>query len=95
MNFRKSQKVSNVAYIIGTIAAVIALLVGGENPTVRYIMLGIAALGWIVGFWVYYKNCRCPYCGRVQPKDRHVDCMYCGKPLDGSRAERKKKKKRN
>lgn len=93
MTYQKAHKISGIAYTIGTVSAMAALLAGNAYPAVKYSLLAFTAVCVIVGFCLFYKNCRCPHCGRVQPRQQRDTCLVCGKPLDSSGGRKNKKKK--
>ena len=82
MGFKKARSFSNVLYVIAGVLLVYKVMFLPNTDPLALPVMAVAILFFCLGIIVYSKGCRCPKCGKIQPRYNKERCVDCQAELD-------------
>ena len=81
IGFQKGRKLSNVFYTIAGVILVYRMMFVESASALAFPLLAVSIVFFCVGMVIYSKYCRCPNCGKLQPRYARYHCVDCNSEL--------------
>lgn len=83
LNYKTARLLSNCVYALAAIALLYKLLYADILSAAQSNLVMTACFGFLaIGFIIYSLGCRCPKCGKVQPRYSKTECVDCKTKLE-------------
>ncbi len=81
LGFRKARRISDVLYVIAGVILVYRMMFISADAPLAIPLLAVSIAFFCVGMIVYSNGCRCPKCGKLQPRFSKYRCVDCNEEL--------------
>ncbi len=81
LGFRKARRISDILYAVAAVALIYRMMFIDASSPAAFPILAVSVGFFCIGMIIYSKGCRCPNCGKLQPRFSKYHCVDCNAEL--------------